>query len=212
MLAHLAPVRPGTGKSVPGHAIAALLSSAGLAWSRDGTKVWRKADDQHKIELRPTVASNTLRPAAPRATTLGGLGINLEHDASSNAAAAAAARPQPIRRLELQAPTVHDAFSGPRGSGTSRQQERPHTERTRPADTAVCGRGAAAVSGWAHAAARAHSPAANMRRVRQTGRSGRAAPQLQQPRMRLRQVLHLCTLNMSWSTMYRMFEMLASVS
>ena len=67
-------------------------------------------------------------------------------------------------------------------------------------------------SGWAHAAARAHSPAANMRRVRQTGRSGRAAPQLQQPRMRLRQVLHLCTLNMSWSTMYRMFEMLASVS
>ena len=144
VFAHLAPVRPGTGKSVPGHAIAALLSSAGLAWSRDGTKVWRKADDQH----------TRLSSARPWRQTRSG----------------------------------------------------------RPADTAVCGRGAAAVSGWAHAAARAHSPAANMRRVRQTGRSGRAAPQLQQPRMRLRQVLHLCTLNMSWSTMYRMFEMLASVS
>ena len=59
VVAHLAPVRAETGHNNPGHAIAALLSFAGLAWSRDGTKVWLKSDDQRKIALRPTVASNT---------------------------------------------------------------------------------------------------------------------------------------------------------
>ena len=80
--------------SNPGVIVAALLRAAGLAWNSTGKKLWRRADPAETIEWRqPAAARGSLRPAAPRATTLGGIGAaaGLQHDPESGSAASARA-------------------------------------------------------------------------------------------------------------------------
>ena len=112
--------------SNPGVIVAALLRAAGLAWNSTGKKLWRRADPAETIEWRQPAASHggSLRPAAPRATTLGGIGAaaGLQHDPESGSAASAraqraaeAARPSAPRALELVAPAAVDRLA--RGSG-----------------------------------------------------------------------------------------------
>ena len=95
-----------------------------MAWNSTGKKLWRRADPAETIEWRqPAAARGSLRPAAPRATTLGGIGgAGLQHDPESGSAASAraqraaeAARPSAPRALELVAPAAVDRLA--RGSG-----------------------------------------------------------------------------------------------
>jgi len=109
--------------SNPGNVIEALLHAAGLGWSSCGKKLWRRAEPTEVIEWRPPQKGRSLRPAAPKATTLGALDdIGLQHDAHSGAAgsrgaqrAAEAARPPAPRALELVKPDAVDSLK--RGSG-----------------------------------------------------------------------------------------------
>ena len=111
--------------SNPGVIVAALARAAGLAWNSTGKKLWRRADPAETIEWRQPAASHggSLRPAAPRATTLGGIGAaGLQHDPESGSAASAraqraaeAARPSAPHALELVAPAAVDRLA--RGSG-----------------------------------------------------------------------------------------------
>lgn len=79
--------------SNPGDVIKALLRAAGLAWSVCGKKLWRRVDSNECIEWRQPAATRSLKPAAPRATTLGGLAaVNLQHDPASTSAASARAQ------------------------------------------------------------------------------------------------------------------------
>ena len=80
--------------SNPGVIVAALLRAAGLAWNSTGKKLWRRADPAETIEWRQPAGSRSLKPAAPRATTLGGIGAaaGLQHDPESGSAASARAQ------------------------------------------------------------------------------------------------------------------------
>jgi hypothetical protein len=110
-------------KSNPGNVIEALLHACGLGWSPCGTKLWRRADPTKVIEWRPPQKGRSLRPGAPRATTLDALDDDeLQHDAGAarvgTAAAqraAEAARPAPPRVLERVRPEASDRLK--RGSG-----------------------------------------------------------------------------------------------
>jgi hypothetical protein len=103
--------------SNPGNVVAAMLHACGLGWSPCGKKLWRRADPTKVIEWRPPAKGGSLRPAAPRATTLDALDDDeLQHDAGAarvgTAAAqraAEAARPAPPRVLERVRPeaSVH---------------------------------------------------------------------------------------------------------
>ena len=79
--------------SNPGVIVAALARAAGLAWNSTGKKLWRRADPAETIEWRQPAGSRSLKPAAPRATTLGGIGAaaGLQHDPESGSAASARA-------------------------------------------------------------------------------------------------------------------------
>eukprot|EP00900_Chrysochromulina_parva_P017205 jgi/Chrpa1/25486/Chrysochromulina_OHIO_Genome00025713-RA len=109
--------------SNPGNVVAALLHACGLAWSTCGTKLWRRADPTKVIEWRPPAKTRSLRPAAPRATTLDALDDDeLQHDAGAAGVgtaaaqrAAEAARPAPPRVLERVRPEASDRLK--RGSG-----------------------------------------------------------------------------------------------
>jgi len=109
--------------SNPGNVVEALLHACGLGWSTCGKKLWRRAEPTEVIEWRPPAKGGSLRPAAPKATTLGALDdIDLQHDAHSGAAgsrgaqrAAEAARPPAPRALELVKPDAVDNLK--RGSG-----------------------------------------------------------------------------------------------
>ena len=109
--------------SSPGNVIEALLYAVGLEWSSCGKRLWRRAEPSEAIEWRPPQKGRSLRPAAPRATTLDAIDdIDLQHDAHSGAAgsrgaqrAAEAARPGAPRALELAKPEAADNLK--RGSG-----------------------------------------------------------------------------------------------
>ena len=49
-------------KSNPGAIVAALLHCVGLAWSRDGKRVWRIANDTEVLTWAAPVARASLRP------------------------------------------------------------------------------------------------------------------------------------------------------
>ena len=79
-----------TWKSNAGDVIEALLRAAGFGWSRCGKKVWRRADKNECIEWRQPARPNSLKPAAPRATALGGLAaVDLQHDSENESTARA---------------------------------------------------------------------------------------------------------------------------
>jgi len=68
-------------KSNPGNVIEALLHACGLGWSPCGKKLWRRADPTKVVEWRPPQKGRSLRPAAPRATTLDALDDDeLQHE------------------------------------------------------------------------------------------------------------------------------------
>ena len=117
------PLRKINWNSNPGNVIEALLHAVGFGWSADGTKLWRRADVTEVIEWRQRDKYRSLRPAAPRATTLDALhGDELQHEATAAGAgtaaaqrAAEAARPAPPRVLERVRPEASDRLK--RGSG-----------------------------------------------------------------------------------------------
>ena len=101
----------------------AALKAAGFAWSSSGKELWRRAEPERKLSWRVPKNSKFRSAGAPRATTLGGIADDLEHDGEAHAAgtraeqrAAAAARPPPPSALELVEPDPLDRF-GRVGSG-----------------------------------------------------------------------------------------------
>ena len=117
------PLRKINWNSNPGNVIEALLYAVGLGWSSRGKRLWRRAEPSEAIEWRPPQQGRSLRPAAPRATTLDALhGDELQHEATAAGAgtaaaqrAAEAARPAPPRVLERVRPEASDRLK--RGSG-----------------------------------------------------------------------------------------------
>ena len=104
--------------SNPGNVIEALLHACGLGWSTCGKKLWRRADPTKVVEWRPPQKGRSLRPAAPRATTLDAIDdIDLQHDAHSGAAGSRGAQ----RAAESRCPdTRRRARAGCPASSTSR--------------------------------------------------------------------------------------------
>ena len=110
--------------SNPGNVIELLASSLGLAFSKDGKKLWRAAEPSAKLKFVDPKAANTRAPKLERDTILGRLAsLDLVHDSDpaamgrSRAAQAAAreARPAAPRTLPIARPDAIDRIS--RGTG-----------------------------------------------------------------------------------------------
>ena len=107
--------------SNPGHVLDAALSRIGLQASPSGKSLWWTAEPSGPtLHWRAPAKAHSRAPAEQRATALGGLDNDLEHDAGEETAAtraADAARPQPLRALSLQPPTLPDDRFGKHGTG-----------------------------------------------------------------------------------------------
>lgn len=110
-------------KSNPGDVLELLVSSLGLDYNKEGTKLWKRAEPGAVLSLRPFAKPNSRKPKDERPSAIGSLDASeLQHDAGAagigGAAAqraAAAARPAPQKSLERVVPDAHDLLK--RGSG-----------------------------------------------------------------------------------------------
>ena len=120
--------------STPGHVVTALLSFAGLDWSHNGHRVFKRGQPSDYIVWQQPLGKGTLQPAAARANAVGDLQhMDLQHDAEADVAgtararaAAEAARPEAPRTLELVKAAAVDRLG--RGSGWG-NTPRPLAER-----------------------------------------------------------------------------------
>eukprot|EP00966_Prymnesium_polylepis_P220015 5089613-Prymnesium_polylepis.2 len=107
-----------------GHVIEVLCRSMGLDFSKDGKRLWRRAEpDASVLHWREPKSANSRQPKEQRGSALGGLdAAELQHDAGAagtgSAAAqraAEAAQLEPPRVLELVKPDAGDKLK--RGTG-----------------------------------------------------------------------------------------------
>ena len=127
--------------SSPGNVIEALLYALGLGWSSCGKRLWRRAEPSEAIEWRPPQQGRSLRPAAPRATTLDALhGDELQHAATAAGAGTAAAQraaeaARPVRRACSSAcgPRLPIGSSAVRAGAACRDRSRAAASPSKPA-------------------------------------------------------------------------------